>query len=776
MRRALCLVLVGLTLFCTGCVKAILRGAGGEELVLMTESRYGALEQFMEHKIKAAPSPSNSDLYYLCSAYSKVKNYDKLFTATDTLQRRIDQGDRFITMMGRPVCDLTPYPRIFRAQAFIEFGNYARAVKEAERAFRLARSTHTLDYTTVNWEARTTLGLAYALNGNRREATKLALEGKKMATNFFGHEGSPRYQFPLAKVFVALGDYESAQELIRYSKRHSMVVKALAIFTGDTVAGDLFTNIDLPNNYMMGKLMLETGEVEKAKKGFDALLNIPQTAENSEIYWMLLSDRGRIAEMEQDRGRAIELYGRAIHVIEEQRSTINTEANKIGFVGDKQDVYRRMVSLLCAQGRHAEAFEYVERAKARALVDMLASRKGFATAGAGPGDANALIANLDIAEHEATVQSEITTTDGEKNRRAVVIKLKEEIRTVDPELASLVTVTPPGIADIQQLLAADETLVEYFGSDKTFFVFIVNHNGIRALKLTVDGLKEKITTFRELIMRPQSHRFKAYGKDLYRQLIQPVKEIITSRNLTIVPHGALHYVPFNALYGDNAYLIDEYNVRTLPSASVMTFLQDRREGYAGTILALGNPDLGSSTYDLPWAEREAVVITSGQRRSAVLTGSKATETAVKRLGGQFRYIHFATHGTFDAERPLSSGLLLAKDRENDGRLTVGELYDLHLPADLVTLSACETALGTVASGDDVVGFTRGFLYAGASSIVSSLWKVDDRATSILMQEFYRSLQTSDKRSALRTAQLTVKNNYNAHPYYWAAFQITGSAQ
>ena len=101
---------------------------------------------------------------------------------------------------------------------------------------------------------------------------------------------------------------------------------------------------------------------------------------------------------------------------------------------------------------------------------------------------------------------------------------------------------------------------------------------------------------------------------------------------------------------------------------------------------------------------------------------------------------------------------------------------MYLPADLATLSACETAMGKVANGDDVVGFTRGFLYAGTSSIVSSLWKVDDQATSILMQEFYKSLKETDKRSALRTAQLKVKDTYNSHPYFWAAFQITGSVQ
>jgi CHAT domain-containing protein len=208
----------------------------------------------------------------------------------------------------------------------------------------------------------------------------------------------------------------------------------------------------------------------------------------------------------------------------------------------------------------------------------------------------------------------------------------------------------------------------------------------------------------------------------------------------------------------------------------MTFLKDRREGHAGNLLAFGNPDLGDPTYDLPGAQYEAIAITKDNPKSKLLLRKQATETAVKQYGAEFRYLHFATHGTFDAEKPLSSGLLLAGDSENDGMLTVGELYDLYLPADLVTLSACETALGKVANGDDVVGFTRGFLYAGTSSIVSSLWKVDDKATSILMQQFYESLKETDKRSALRIAQLKVKDTYNSHPYFWAAFQITGSVQ
>lgn len=252
--------------------------------------------------------------------------------------------------------------------------------------------------------------------------------------------------------------------------------------------------------------------------------------------------------------------------------------------------------------------------------------------------------------------------------------------------------------------------------------------------------------------------------------------MIFDQNLTIVPHGVLHYLPFNAIYDKENFLIDRYNIRVLPSASVMKFIKERREGHAGNLLAFGNPDIGDSTYDLPGAQNEAIIITKNRSKSTVLLRGKATETALKQYGAEFRYLHFATHGIFDAEKPLSSKLLLASDSKNDGELTVGELYALHLPADLVTLSACETGLGKVANGDDVVGFTRGFLYAGTSTIVSSLWKVDDQATAILMQQFYKHLKEKDKRSALRAAQLEIKNNYNSHPYFWAAFQLTGSVQ
>jgi CHAT domain-containing protein len=237
----------------------------------------------------------------------------------------------------------------------------------------------------------------------------------------------------------------------------------------------------------------------------------------------------------------------------------------------------------------------------------------------------------------------------------------------------------------------------------------------------------------------------------------------------------LHYLPFAALSGGDGYLIDHYDLRVLPNASVLKFLKGGPKEGERKSLILGNPDLGDPKYSLKYAQEESLSISRILPGALLLLGSEARAAYVQRNGGQFQFIHFAAHGLFDPENPLNSALLLAKDQGHDGRLRAGDLYSLNLNAELVTLSACETALSKVSKGDDVVGFTRGFLYAGSRAIVSSLWKVDDLATRDLMVGFYANLARMPKDEALRLAQFKVREKY-PHPFYWAAFQLTGLTQ
>lgn len=210
----------------------------------------------------------------------------------------------------------------------------------------------------------------------------------------------------------------------------------------------------------------------------------------------------------------------------------------------------------------------------------------------------------------------------------------------------------------------------------------------------------------------------------------------------------------------------------LPAASILELLTGHPNN--GSLLVLGNPDLNDARMDLPGAEQEADQI-GALLKATPLLRKQATETTVKARGGQVSRLHFATHGAFDTENVLDSALILVPDAADDGRLTVAEIYHLQLNADLVTLSACETGLGKVNTGDDVVGLTRSFLYAGASSVVSSLWQVEDKSTALLMTTFYQNLKSMDKREALANAQMTVMKQYK-QPFYWAAFQLTGMTQ
>jgi CHAT domain-containing protein len=772
----------------SGCVTSATKMLLPEEDILYTQARYGEMERIMVAKVQDTKTASIKDLWNLCLAYGGVKRYNKLFECVDQMDRRIAEGDHAIRFLGIPLADITPWPAILLAQTWIELGDYKKARKEAERACELAKTMKRYGASLRAWLSREELdiyihsysiaGLAYALNEDKSDAHRMIeeLAALEITRDFRGFD-TMRYM-AIARIHIALGEYDRALEAINWDRDKENMRKLDRIFSGEFLVGDtLNVFAEAPKYYIFSKLLLETGRIEEARTGYEQFLQMPQVEQNGELYWLALFDRGRIAEVESDFELAISFYLRAVEVIERQRATIHTETRKIGFVGDKQEVYRRLVSVLFHQGRYVEAFNSVERAKARALVDILASKQDFR---GGKQDASpqltSMLEDLTTSEMKTLIQDNDTSPLGHASTRSIMVEIKNKISQANPELASLISVTPPDVMEIQHLLAADETLVEFYGVGKRLLVFVVTREGVRGLELEARELNREINEFRKSILERGSNRFKVQGNSLYKKLIQPLEAMITSQNLTIVSHGSLHYLPFSALNSEDGYLIDKYSIRVLPSASVMKFLKGPARGPTDNLLAFGNPDLGDSRFDLPGAEKEAIMISKEQPDSRVLIRNQATETALKHLGGQFRYIHFATHGTFTAEKPLASGLLMTADGENDGTLTVGELYDLRLKADLVTLSACETALGKVANGDDVVGFTRGFLYAGARSIVSSLWKVDDQATSILMQEFYKELQEKDKREALRTAQLKVKNTYNSHPYFWAAFQITGAVE
>jgi CHAT domain-containing protein len=199
---------------------------------------------------------------------------------------------------------------------------------------------------------------------------------------------------------------------------------------------------------------------------------------------------------------------------------------------------------------------------------------------------------------------------------------------------------------------------------------------------------------------------------------------------------------------------------------------DRNRNRRQKVLAFGNPNLKNPAFRLVHAEDEVNSLKGLFPQVDVYTGDGATESVLKEHGGEYDILHFACHGELNLDEPMLTSLRLAPDQENDGYLHAGEVFDYDLSASLVVLSACNSALGELTSGNELMGLTRSFLYAGVPSIIASLWTVDDRSTAYLMQEFYRNLGTMDKAEALRQAKLGTMKKYPS-PFHWAAFCLQG---
>ena len=248
----------------------------------------------------------------------------------------------------------------------------------------------------------------------------------------------------------------------------------------------------------------------------------------------------------------------------------------------------------------------------------------------------------------------------------------------------------------------------------------------------------------------EQEKFNEASAVLYKQLIQPLLPHITGKELIIVPHDVLHYLPFHALVGpDGRYLIEKYPIYYLSSASLLQFVKEKRKAGGEKVLAFGNPDLGDPEKNLEYAELEAEEVKAAYPESSVYVRKEATEEKSKTLSANRDILHFATHAQLNEDDPLSSAVLLAKGGKEDGRLEVREIFGMDLKANLVVLSGCDTALGKLSTGDELVGLTRAFIYAGTPSVVASLWSVDDSSTAHLMASFYRNLKTMSKVEALQ---------------------------
>jgi CHAT domain-containing protein len=561
-------------------------------------------------------------------------------------------------------------------------------------------------------------------------------------------------------------------------------------------------------NLRLGDIYIERREYALAQSCLEKAFK--QTS-SEETLWEIWYQKGRIFEHTQQSDSAIAAYKRAVGIIETIRGRFTIEEYKSKYIDNKVKVYNRLILLLLETNAPGEAFLYSERARSRAFLDMIGNRKIVVKQ----------VADQDLINHEQNLRLEINTlakmiqsddlgtTRGLSRDEAEeeLIKSREEytsllekIKLNNMEYASMVSVEPFPLEKLKEILADSTALVAYWISDEYMVVWILTKDRVipYVRKLTSGEITGMVSAARRAVRQvsdfpemenkqsrqpddqwPAEIEEKPSSRDqlesIYNQLIKPIEKSLEGyKNLGIIPHGALHFLPFQALImPDGHFFIEKYNLFYTPSASVYSFCKEKEYHPVNQALAMAIGELEMKDFPgLPGTKKEVDQIRDILQDITIRYEDQSTETFVKSNASLFRYIHFATHGLLDARQPLFSYLLFAPTKEDDGFLTVEEVFGLNLNARLVTLSACQTGLGDLSQGDEIIGLSRAFIYAGTPAVIVSLWSVADQPTALLMKLFYRNLNDHSPQEALSQAQREVMNQYPA-PFYWAPFQLIG---
>lgn len=536
----------------------------------------------------------------------------------------------------------------------------------------------------------------------------------------------------------------------------------------------------------LGQLYLRQKDFPRALENLTRALEIAERIQHAQVIQQASSEIGDLLRQTKRPSEAVPYYKKAIDSIETTRSLLESEEFRSSFFENKRQTYAGIILAYLGDSQWEEAFNYNERARSRAFLDILGSKVQLAQGSllaeerALQAKISALQAGMRVAEEDEEDEDDVPERRDPKQELEEAQKAYNDflakVRKENKEQASLMNVEPLTLKQTQELLDPGVTMLEYFVTQQAVLLWVVEKERLQFVHIRL-GRKDlvfKVGALRESVFKlGEKEKFEETSKELYRLLIQPALQHIRGKELLIIPHDVLHYLPYQALLSPQGkYLIQDYPIYYLSSASLMQFTKEKKRAGGERALVMGNPNLGDEAYNLRFAEREAKEVASVYPQSAVFLRAKASKPRAMSLSPKYDMLHFAVHAEFNEEDPMSSALLLAPEGGGDGKLKVGEIFSLNLKAAMVVLSACETGLGKLSNGDELVGLTRAFIYAGTPSIVTTLWKVNDRASYELMREFYQHLKTAKKSEALRQAQLKTMKEF-PEPFYWAAYQLTG---
>ena len=454
----------------------------------------------------------------------------------------------------------------------------------------------------------------------------------------------------------------------------------------------------------VGALYLRQNNFPQALESFKKALSIAKSQLTPGEVSSASRNIGDVLMQTGKPDEAVPHYQRAIQQIESIRSVLQAENFRQSYFEGQLRAYVSIMDALLLSGKPEDAFNYSEHARSRVFLDVLGSRVRLSRVKSG-----LLEEERALQERTAGLKARLTD-EGDEEREIDSGRLNRELREAekaytaflekvrkqDREQASLITVDPLSLKEIQQLLDPGTTLIEYFVTEGGIFIWVVEKEKLQfqRVELPKEELGKSIKTLRESIFSlGEKNKFNEASVLLYKQLIEPLLPHITGKELIIVPHDVLHYLPFHALVGsDGRYLIERYPVYYLSSASLLQFVKEKRKAGGEKVLAFGNPDLGDPEKNLEYAELEAEQVKNVYPQSTVYVKKDASEEKSKSLSPTHDILHFATHAQLNEDDPLSSAVLLAKEGKEDGRLEVREIFGMDLKANLVVLSGCDTGL------------------------------------------------------------------------------------
>jgi len=532
----------------------------------------------------------------------------------------------------------------------------------------------------------------------------------------------------------------------------------------------------------LGRIYIERKMPVEARKALEEGLKLAQDSGASEWEWRYHLQLGRVERMENRNDAALKHFLAGIDAVEPMPRAVrpNLEGPRLEEV--KWELYDEAIEILAENNQAEKAFEMAERYRGRRFLDIVSSTElSFEQS-----EKNALmareselrdrLANAKDAYRKATEREKPAAAKALEDARSAYESLISEMTAADKDMPSYVTVNPVNMTKLQAGLGSDSVLISYFMCRNSLVTWTLSDAGLNmeVQRITRTSLRLLMKQFLQQIenFTPTD----STSRKLYDILLAPQKTAWQSKkNLIVAPHDIMHFIPFSALNDGKGPLVSKRAVHYVSSAAELRFTVNPSPTNASAAQrkAIGRAE-AKDLPELPLTKQEIASFGYTFKGAKTEFGDSASAAALIDALKNYKHVHIAGHARTNAADPFQAAIYLAPDEMDSGVFTMQKLLGTKVNADLVTLSACETGRGMLAGGDEIIGFTRAFLTAGAKQVISSLWRVSDLTSAILMKHFFRELKKGlSTDEALRAAQLKVMKDY-PHPAYWAGFRTEGA--